>query len=179
MAKTKDVFGFDELEKAFGRMNKKDPDYSDSALMAYGQAIQKRTKALTPVYKGRSKEGIKPGQLRKSWRLLKPKLYKGGQVRVVRIQSAAPHSHLIEDGHRIFTTRRSRSSSGQYRKESIRSGRVSTKYNSIQRTVRGIKQGGNVPGVHMLENSFKEYKSRFENEAEKVMAKIIEEYERE
>ena len=80
MAKTVDVFGFDELKKAFERCEKRYPDYADALLMAQGQAVNKRTKALTPV---RTKK------LRNSWRLKKVKLYKGGKVRVVRIQSAA------------------------------------------------------------------------------------------
>ena len=80
MAKTVDVFGFDELKKAFERCEKRYPNQADALLMAQGQAVNKRTKALTPV---RTKK------LRNSWRLKKVKLYKGGKVRVVRIQSAA------------------------------------------------------------------------------------------
>lgn len=94
MAKTVDVFGFDELKKAFERCEKRYPDYADALLMAQGQAVNKRTKSLTPV---RTKK------LRNSWRLKKVKLYKGGKVRIVRIQSAAPHAHLIELGHEIVT----------------------------------------------------------------------------
>ena len=72
--------------KAFERCEKRYPDQADALLMAQGQAVNKRTKALTPV---RTKK------LRNSWRLKKVKLYKGGKVRVVRIQSTAPHAHLI------------------------------------------------------------------------------------
>ena len=92
---SKDVFGFDELGKSFKRLEKRYPNQADALLMARGQAVNKRTKQLTPV---------KTKKLRNSWRLKKVKLYKGGTVRVVRVQSAAPHAHLIEYGHNVYTT---------------------------------------------------------------------------
>ncbi|MCH5186149.1 MAG: HK97 gp10 family phage protein, partial [Oscillospiraceae bacterium] len=130
MAKTVDVFGFDELEKAFKRCEKRYPNEADALLMAQGQAVNKRTKALTPV---RTKK------LRNSWRLKKVKLYKGGKVRVVRIQTTAPHGHLIEMGHEV-----------------VRGGRTrerGRKLNRAQRSARGITSGGYVEGTHMLEKS--------------------------
>ena len=65
----KDVFGFDELEKSFKRFEKNYPDKADALLMAQGQAVNRKTKSLTPV---------KTKKLRNSWRLKKVKLYKGG-----------------------------------------------------------------------------------------------------
>lgn len=76
----KDVFGFDELEKSFKRFEKNYPDKADALLMAQGQAVNRKTKSLTPV---------KTKKLRNSWRLKKVKLYKGGTVRVVRIQTGS------------------------------------------------------------------------------------------
>lgn len=67
--------------------------------MAEGQAVNKKTKSLTPV---RTKK------LRNSWRLKKVKQYKSGKVRVVRIQSTAPHAHLIELGHEVVSGGRTR-----------------------------------------------------------------------
>ena len=92
MARNIDVFGFDELEKAMKQCEKNYPSQADAFLMAEGRAINKRTKSLTPV---RTKK------LLNSWRTKKVKLYKGGKVRVVRVQSTAPHAHLIELGHKI------------------------------------------------------------------------------
>ncbi|MBQ3462851.1 MAG: HK97 gp10 family phage protein, partial [Clostridia bacterium] len=99
MARTVDVFGFDELEKAFKRCEKRYPNEADAFLMAEGQAVNKRTKALTPV---------RTRKLRNSWRLKKVKLYKGGKVRVVREQTTAPHGHLVELGHEVVRGGRSR-----------------------------------------------------------------------
>ena len=45
----KDVFGFDELEKSFKRFEKNYPDKADAVLMAQGQAVNRKTKSLTPV----------------------------------------------------------------------------------------------------------------------------------
>ncbi len=92
MARNVDVFGFDELEKAMKRCEKNYPNQADAFLMAEGQAVNKKTKSLTPV---------KTKKLRNSWRLKKVKLYKSGKVRVVRVQSTAPHAHLIELGHEV------------------------------------------------------------------------------
>ena len=149
MAKTVDVFGFDELEKAFKRCEKRYPNEADALLMAQGQAVNKRTKALTPV---RTKK------LRNSWRLKKVKLYKGGKVRVVRIQTTVPHGHLIEMGHEVVSGGRTRER-----------GR---KLNRVQRSARGITSGGYVEGTHMLEKSIAEARSSFESGAKKLLDSI-------
>lgn len=146
MARTVDVFGFDELEKAFKRCEKRYPNAADAFLMAEGQAVNKRTKALTPV---------RTRKLRNSWRLKKVKLYKGGKVRVVREQTTAPHGHLVELGH-----------------EAVRGGRSrerGRKLNRVQRSARGISSGGYVEGKHMLEKSLSEARSKFESGAKKML----------
>ena len=146
MARNVDVFGFEELEKAFKRCEKRYPNQADALLMAQGQQVNKRVKSLTP---------IRTKKLRNSWRLKKVKLYKGGKVRVVREQSTAPHGHLIELGHEI-----------------VRGGRTrerGRKLNRVQRSARGIKSGGRVEGTHMLEKSISEARSRFESDAQKMI----------
>lgn len=156
MAKAnKDVFGFDELEKAFARMKKKYPNDADAMLMAQGQAVNKKVKSLTPV---------KTKKLRNSWRLKKVKTYKGGNVRVVREQTTAPHGHLVEQGHEI-----------------VRGGKTRVKgrkLNRVQRSARGITSGGRVKGKLMLEQSMKEAQSRFDKEADKLLDKLVEEWEK-
>lgn len=152
MAKNKDVFGFEELEKSFKRLEKRYPSQADAMLMAQGQAVQKRVKALTPV---------KTKKLRNAWRLKKVKLYKNGTVRVVRLQNGAPHSHLIEYGHKIYTT------GGR------KTGKVG-RYNRLQQRLRGIKGHGSVEGVHMLEKGISEVNRRFERDALKLLNKLIE-----
>ena len=149
MAKTVDVFGFDELEKAFKRCEKRYPNEADAFLMAQGQAVNKKVKSLTPV---------KTKKLRNSWRLKKVKLYKGGKVRVVREQTTAPHGHLIELGHEVVRGGRSRER-----------GR---KLNRVQRSARGITSGGYVEGKHMLEKSIAEAQSSFESGAKKLLDSI-------
>lgn len=142
----KDVFGFDELEKAFKRCEKRYPNKADALLMAQGQQVSKRTKALTPT---------KTRKLRNSWRLKKVKLYKGGKVRVVRLQTSAPHGHLVELGHEI-----------------VRGGKTRVrgrKLNRVQRAVRGISSGGRVEGKKMLERSITEARSRFQSDAKKMI----------
>ena len=149
---SKDVFGFDELEKSFKRLEKRYPNQADALLMAQGQALNKKTKQLTPV---------KTKKLRNSWRLKKVKLYKGGTVRVVRVQSGAPHAHLIEYGHNVYTT------GGR------KTGKVA-RYNIVQRAVRGIHKHGKTEGYHMLEKAKTERATRFSRDAQKMLDKLIE-----
>ena len=55
---TKDVFGFDELEKSFTKLKNKYPNNADALLMAQGRAVQRNVKSTTPR---------KSGKLRRSW----------------------------------------------------------------------------------------------------------------
>lgn len=161
----KDVFGFDELEKSFKKMHGKYVNASDAMLMAQGKAVQQKVKQLTPKYEGSQTSGRyakKPGQLRRSWSLKSVKLYKGGKVRVVRIQSRAPHTHLVELGHEQV-------SGGKTRKK----GRT---LNRVQRTVRGIKSHGRVEGKLMLNKAMQEAQSRFNRQADKLLDKLVEEF---
>ena len=146
MAKEIEVFGFEEVEKAFLRCEKRYPNEADALLMAAGQAVNKKVKSLTPV---------RTGKLRNSWRLKKVKLYKAGKVRVVREQTAAPHGHLIELGHEVVRGGRSREN-----------GR---RLNRVQRGVRGISSGGRVEGRHMLERSLSEANGAFKGNVEKML----------
>lgn len=154
MARNADVFGFDELEKAFKRCEKRYPNEADAFLMAMGQAVNKRTKGLTP---------IRTKKLRNSWRLKKVKLYKNGTVRVVREQSTAPHAHLIEYGHEQV-------SGGKTRERG-------KKLNRVQRAARGIKSHGYVVGYHMLEEAMEEARKRFPQGAQKLLDRITEDIE--
>lgn len=149
-----DVFGFDELEKAFKRCEKKYPDSADAFLMAAGRQTNKHTKQLTPV---------RTRKLRNSWRLKKVKLYKSGTVRVVRVQSSAPHAHLVEYGHEIVR-------GGKTRER----GRT---LNRVQRAARGIKSGGRVKGKAMLETAMNESRARFGRDAQELINKLTRDLE--
>ena len=149
----KDVFGFDELEKSFKRFEKNYPDKADALLMAQGQAVNRKTKSLTPV---------KTKKLRNSWRLKKVKLYKGGTVRVVRIQTRAPHGHLVEYGHEIYRGGKTR----------VRG----KKLNRVQMDARGIKHLGRVEGKLVLYTAMTEAQSRFDRDANKMLDKLVEEF---
>ena len=147
--KAVDVFGFDELEKAMKRCEKRYPNEADALLMAAGRQVNKKVKSLTPV---------KTKKLRNSWRLKKVKLYKGGKVRVVREQSSAPHAHLIELGH-----------------EQVHGGRTRVRWrklNRLQRSIRGIQSKGRVEGRFMLKQSISEADTTFRRSVEKMLDSI-------
>lgn len=148
-----EVFGFDELQKTFNRIEKKYPDKVDATLASLGRLATNKTKSKTPV--GKTKK------LKSSWRMKKPKAY--GKTRVVRVQSEAPHAHLVEDGHEIV-------SGGSTRKN----GR---KLNTLQRRVRGIKSGGRVEGKKMLEQTFKSMDASFTKSCRDLLADLTKEVE--
>lgn len=177
--KVADVFGFDELEKAFNRCEKKYPDAADAMLMAAGQQVKKRARALTPVYRGDTKHYThgKPGKLRRLWKLKKVKEYYGGKVRVVRIENPDNIAQLVEYGHEIVHGGKSY----KYKRtgEIITRGRnkgkqrmVRNKMNAVQRSARGIKSGGYVEGRHMLGKSMSEARQRFGRDAEKLLDRL-------
>jgi hypothetical protein len=147
------TFGFEELQKAFNRIEKKYPNKTDAMLMALGRVATSKTKAKTPV--GKTKK------LRGSWRLKKPKRY--GKTRVVRTQSQAPHAHLVELGHEIVRGGKTRKR-GRY-------------LNTLERQVRGIQSKGRVEGKKMLETSFKEMESTFNKSVEKLLDDLTSEVE--
>ena len=153
MASDDGTFGFDELQKAFNRIEKKYPNKVDAMLAAQGRVATNKTKSKSPV--GKTKK------LKSSWRMKKPKLY--GKTRVVRTQSEAPHAHLVEDGHEI-----------------VRGGKTRVngrKLNVVQRSVRGIKSGRRVEGKKMLESTFKSMEASFNKSAEQLLADLTSEVE--
>jgi len=93
MANDDGTFGFDDLQKAFNRIEQKYPNKTDAMLMAMARIAANRTKGKTPV--GETKK------LKSTWRTKKPKVY--GKARVARMQSASRYAHLVEDGHEIVT----------------------------------------------------------------------------
>ncbi len=149
-----DVFGFDELKKAFERVESKYDSQADALLAAQATQVQKRT---------RQKTGKVTGKLKRSWRALRPKEYKGGTVKVSRVQSTAPHAHLYEYPHEVYTTRKNR-----------KTGKVG-RYNETARRVMGIKSHGKTEGHYVLRDSMKERETRFHQSAEKMLEKVTEE----
>lgn len=156
--KQADVFGFDELAAAFDRVGKRYAVESDALLMAQAVQVTKRARQLTPKISG---------NLKKDWRYLKPKEYQGGKVKVALVRNRAPHAHLVEYGHEMYTT--------GYRKKTGRkkTGKVN-RYNAVGRRVKGIKKHDRVEGKYILDQSIREMESRFPREAEKMLDKITE-----
>lgn len=162
---TSGEFGIEELEKAFNRMSKKYDDKADALLMAQGRVAVNKTKQKTPVGKTKKLKG--------SWRLKAVKEY--GKTKVVRIQTEAPHGHLVEQGHEIVSRERSRNN-GRYATEASKIGKTS-RYNAVQKSIRGIKSGGRVEGKKMLETTMKAVQANFFQAAEKMLNEVTDEVE--
>ena len=151
-----DVFGFDELKEAFEKMEKKYPVQSDAMLAAEALQVKKRVKQKTPRV---------TGTLRKGWRDLRPKAYRGGSVKVAREQNAAPHAHLYEYPLKVYTTRGNR-----------RTGKDG-RYNAVGRRVQGINSHGSTEGHYVLHDTMREMETRFHKSADEMLDKITKEAE--
>lgn len=171
-----ELFGIEELEKQFAKTLKKFPDEATALLKTQGEILKKEVVKNTPVLKSKRSDR-KPGQLKKSWRLLTPKVYKtsSGDVTVVRVQSTAPHAHLVEDGHEIVTRERTRSN-GRYAKEAVKLGKTS-KLKAGGKKAFGIKSGGRAKGKNMLKNAQKKVQNSFFREAERMLENLTKDYE--
>lgn len=171
-----ELFGIEELQKQFEKTLKRFPDEATALLKAQGNIFKKEVVKNTPVLKSKRSDRV-PGQLKKSWRLLTPKVYKtsSGDVTVVRVQSTAPHAHLVEDGHEIVTRERTRSN-GRYGKESFKLGKTS-KLKAGGRKAFGVKSGGRVKGKNMLKNAQKKVQNSFFKEAERMLDNLTKDYE--
>ena len=147
------TFGFEDLQKAFNRIEQKYPNKTDAMLMAMTRVAANRTKSKTPV--GKTKK------LKSTWRTKKPKVY--GKARVARMQSASRYAHLVEDGQEIVTGGRA----------TVR-GR---KLNVLQRGIRGVKVKGRTQGAKMIEKSMTEIESTFDKSADKLLDDLTREVE--
>lgn len=172
-----EVFGLEELEKQFERTIKKFPDKTAALLKAQANILKKETSNRSPVLKSKRSDR-KPGQLKSSWRALSPKEYENayGSTLVVRVQSNAPHGHLVEDGHEIVSRERKRDARGRYAKESYKLSKTN-RLTATGRKVFGVKSGGRVKGKDMLKDSLKKLERSFYAEAEKMLNDLTEDYE--
>lgn len=153
--------GFEKFEKDYKKLLRNYPDRSKKVLRKYAREIRKDTAQNSPVYKGKAKNK-KPGQLQKSWRALSPKEYKNGSVLVSRVQSTAPHAHLIEQGHEIYRGGKTR----------VRGKKLS----DYQLAQRGVKYKGNARAFRMLENAMTKWAYIFEKAAKKELDKLTEDF---
>lgn len=99
--KTKDVFGFEEFEKAMERVSKRYEQKSDAFLVAATQQAAKRVRQKSP--RGKKPKPTENERLKKGWRTLRPKEFQSGKVKVSRVLGRANHAHLYENPHKIRT----------------------------------------------------------------------------
>lgn len=157
--KQTDVFGFDEMNKSFDKMKGKYDNLSDAMLHTMASQAAKRLRQVAP----KGVDSKKPGTLKKSYRVKKPKEYKGGTVKVSRVQSGAPHSHLVEYGHEIYTAPR-------------KTGKV-TRYNALGKRVLRIKHHGRTEGRYLFDKVWKEFEHRFPMDAQKLLDELTRDME--
>lgn len=154
MAKNDGTFGFDDLQKAFNRIEQKYENKTDAMLMAMANVARQRVRAKTPTGKTKKLKG--------SWRTKKPKTF--GKARVARVQTENRYGHVVEDGHRVVTG-------------GSTVGRNGRKLNILQRGIRGISVGGKTKGEKMIEDTIKELNATFEKNAKKLLDDLTSEVE--
>ena len=77
MANNDGTFGFEDLQKAFNRIEQKYENKTDAMLMAMANTARQRVRSKTPTGKTKKLKG--------SWRTKKPKTF--GKARVARVQT--------------------------------------------------------------------------------------------
>ena len=154
MAKSDGTFGFEDLQKAFNRIEQKHENKTDAMLMAMANVTRQRVRAKTPTGKTKKLKG--------SWRTKKPKTF--GKARVARVQTENRYGHVVEDGHIVVTG-------------GSTVGRNGRKLNVLQRGIRGVSVGGKTKGEKMIEDTVKELNSTFEKNAKKLLDDLTSEVE--
>ena len=154
MAKNDGTFGFEDLKKAFNRIEQKYENKTNAMLMAMANVTRQRVRAKTPTGKTKKLKG--------SWRTKKPKTF--GKARVARVQTENRYGHVVEEGHRVVTG-------------GSTVGRNGRKLNVLQRGLRGISVGGKTKGEKMIEDTVKELNATFEKNAKKLLDDLTSEVE--
>lgn len=154
MAKNDGTFGFEDLQKAFNRIEQKYENKTDAMLMAMANVTRQRVRAKTPPGKTKKLKG--------SWRTKKPKTF--GKARVARVQTENRYGHVVEEGHRVVTG-------------GSTVGRNGRKLNVLERGIRGISVGGKTKGEKMIEDTVKELNATFEKNAKKLLDDLTSEVE--
>ena len=154
MARNDGTFGFEDLQKAFNRIEQKYENKTDAMLMAMANVARQRVRAKTPTGKTKKLKG--------SWRTKKPKTF--GKARVARVQTENRYGHVVEEGHRVVTG-------------GSTVGRNGRKRNVLQRGIRGISVGGKTKGEKMIEDTVKELNATFEKNAKKLLDELTSEVE--
>ncbi len=154
MAKNDGTFGFEDLQKAFNRIEQKYENKTDAMLMAMANVARQRVRAKTPTGKTKKLKG--------SWRTKKPKTF--GKARVARVQTENRYGHVVEDGHKVVTGGSTVRRNGR-------------KLNVLERGIRGISVGGKTKGEKMIEDTVKELNATFEKNAKKLLDDLTSEVE--
>lgn len=154
MAKNDGTFGFEDLQKAFNRIEQKYENKTDAMLMAMANVTRQRVRSKTPTGKTKKLKG--------SWRTKKPKTF--GKARVARVQTENRYGHVVEDGHKVVTGGSTVRRNGR-------------KLNVLERGIRGISVGGKTKGEKMIEDTVKELNATFEKNAKKLLDELTSEVE--
>lgn len=154
MAKNDGTFGFEDLKKAFNRIEQKYENKTDAMLMAMANVTRQRVRSKTPTGKTKKLKG--------SWRTKKPKTF--GKARVARVQTENRYGHVVEDGHKVVTGGSTVRRNGR-------------KLNVLERGIRGVSVGGKTKGEKMIEDTVKELNATFEKNAKKLLDDLTSEVE--
>ena len=154
MAKNDGTFGFEDLQKAFNRIEQKYKYKTDAMLMVMANVTRQRVRSKTPTGKTKKLKG--------SWRTKKPKTF--GKARVARVQTENRYGHVVEDGHKVVTGGSTVRRNGR-------------KLNVLERGIRGISVGGKTKGEKMIEDTVKELNATFEKNAKKLLDDLTSEVE--
>lgn len=107
------------------------------------------------------------GELKRSWQVQRVKEYRDGGVAVARVLSDSPIAHLINDGHKVYTSPRKYA-------EDIK-GKKIAKRTKKQIEISKVKYHGFKEGEKMLDNSVSELQPELAKAAENMLDSVIKE----
>ncbi len=94
-----EISGMDDLIHAFDEVQKKYPATTEKALKKEARLTKKNIE--DNVRRRAAGHGSKPGTLENSFKL--GKVMKSGSRTTIAIVSTAPHYHLVEEGHDLYS----------------------------------------------------------------------------
>lgn len=106
------------------------------------------------------------GELKRSWKFLPVKYYKGGTAAVIRVESNTSYSHLMENDHKVFTARRKNNKLGK---------KVARAKTADIQAAR-VKYHGVREGDKMLANAQQRIDAELESEISKLFDEITAEF---
>lgn len=160
--------GLEELQADINRCMKKYPEETSKKIYNLAGRFTKDVNAKFPAGYDKGKRSLS-----KSWRREREKTVFTGYTVQVNITNTAPHFHLVENGHEGQIPE---SQYAAYIKNKSQSSKAENRNKKPGKAKKGsykLKSIGFVPGKHYCEKTRNEWQSKFPEEVETFVDKML------